>query len=385
MSRLRALSVAGFALLAMGILGAIPATAANVLNVPGTYATIQAAIDASSSGDTVMVAAGTYFENIDFKGKLITVQSAQGPSVTTIDGSNLAPVVNFSTNETAAAVIQGFTLQHGNATFAFGYEGAGVHISGASPTVAGNNIVANTSCANGVGISVAFASPVIRDNAIDGNTKQPGCSGQNGGGIYVRGASSAQIIHNSIFNNTTDFGGGISLFAAGTPTLLNNTISGNGAEYAGGGIYAVNQSDANIVQNVITGNRSPVSGAGLYISPPSGTRGALLVNNTIAAASTVPAVLCDTTYSSTAPVFDHNDLSNSAGPATQGSCSQVVGTSGNISADPTFVASGDFHLQSSSPSIDAGNSGAPSLPSADLDGMPRISGVAVDQGAYEFQ
>src|SRR5713101_4645851 len=332
MSRLRALSVAGFALLAMGILGAIPATAANVLNVPGTYATIQAAIDASSSGDTVMVAAGTYFENIDFKGKLITVQSAQGPSVTTIDGSNLAPVVNFSTNETAAAVIQGFTLQHGNATFAFGYEGAGVHISGASPTVAGNNIVANTSCANGVGISVAFASPVIRDNAIDGNTKQPGCSGQNGGGIY-----------------------------------------------------AVNQSDANIVQNVITGNRSPVSGAGLYISPPSGTRGALLVNNTIAgnfggdsgvflggfdaqvqlfnnivaAASTVPAVLCDTTYSSTPPVFDHNDLSNSAGPATQGSCSQVVGTSGNISADPTFVASGDFHLQSSSPSIDAGYSGAP--------------------------
>jgi PKD repeat protein len=277
--------------------------------------------------------------------------------------------------------------------------------------VQGNVVIANTSCANGVGISIAFASPVIRDNNISGNTKQPGCSGQNGGGIYIRGAGSAQIIHNTLSNNTTDFGGGISLFAAGTPTLLNNTISGNGAEYAGGGIYAVNQSDANIVQNLITGNRSPVSGAGLYISPPSGTRGALLVNNTIAgnfggdsgvflggfdaqvqlfnnivaAASTVPAVLCDTTYSSTPPVFDHNDLFNSAGPATQGSCSQVVGTSGNISADPKFVASGDFHLQSSSPSIDAGNSGAPSLPSADLDGKPRISGVAVDQGAYEFQ
>ena len=396
----------------MGILGAVPAGAANVLNVPGTYPTIQAAIDVSTNGDTVMVAPGTYFENIDFKGKLITVQSAQGPSATTIDGGNLAPVVNFSTAETTAAVLQGFTLQHGNATGAFAYEGAGVHISGASPTVAGNNIVANTSCANGVGISVAFASPVIRDNAIDGNTKQPGCSGQNGGGIYVRGASSAQIIHNSIFNNTTDYGGGISLFAAGTPTLLNNTISGNGAEYAGGGIYAVNQSDANIIQNLITGNRSPVSGAGLYISPPSGTRGALLVNNTIAgnfggdsgvflggfdaqvqlfnnivaaATSPQPAVLCDTTYSSTPPVFDHNDLFNSAGPATQGSCSVVVGTSGNISADPKFASTGDFHLQSSSPAVDAGNSGAPSLPSTDLDGKPRISGVAVDQGAYEFQ
>src|SRR5260370_15167682 len=114
MSRLRAPSVAGFAVLVIGILGAIPATAANVLNVPGTYATIQAAINASSNGDTVVVAPGTYFENIDFKGKLITVQSAQGPSVSTIDGSNLAPVGNFSTAETAAAALERFTCQHGN-------------------------------------------------------------------------------------------------------------------------------------------------------------------------------------------------------------------------------------------------------------------------------
>jgi hypothetical protein len=391
--------------------GATPVSAANVLNVPGSYPTIQAAINASVNGDAVLVGPGTYFENIDFKGKLITVQSAQGPSVTTIDGGNLAPVVNFSTAETTAAVLQGFTLQHGNATGAFGYEGAGVHINGASPTVAGNVITANTSCADGTGISIAFASPTIRDNTITGNTKQPGCSGQSGGGIYVRGAASAQIIHNSITNNTTDFGGGIGLFAAGTPTLLNNTISNNSAGYYGGGIYMVNQSDANIVQNLITGNTSTGSGAGLYILTPSGTRGPLLVNNTlannsgaesgvyltgfdaqvqlinniVAAATTIPAVLCDTTYSSTSPVFDHNDLFNSAGPATQGSCSQVVGTSGNISADSRFFAAGDFHLQGTSPAIDAGNSSAPSLPATDLDGRPRISGVAVDQGVYEFQ
>jgi len=411
MSRFRATSAAGCAVLAISLMSATPASASSILNVPGNFPTIQAAIDASTNGDTVVVAPGTYFENISFKGKLITVQSAQGPSVTTIDGGSLSPVVNFSTAETTATVLQGFTLQHGNATSTYGYEGAGIHINGASPTVVGNVVMANNSCANGVGISIAFASPVIRDNNISGNTKQTGCSGQNGGGIYVRGAGSAQIIRNSITNNTTDFGGGISLFAAGTPTLFDNTISGNGAEYQGGGIYAVNQSDAGIVQNQITGNRSPGSGSGLYVSPPSGTRGALLVNNTIAgnfggdsgvflggfdaqiqlfnnivaAATTIPVVLCDTTYSSTPPVFDHNDLFNSAGPATQGSCSQVVGTSGNISADPKFAAAGDYHLQSSSPVIDAGNSSAPSMPSTDFDGKPRISGAAVDQGAYEFQ
>jgi PKD repeat protein len=395
----------------MGFMSAMPAGASSVLNVPGTYPTIQAAIDASANGDTVVVAPGTYFENIDFKGKLITVQSAQGPSGTTIDGGNLAPVVNFSTSETSTAILQGFTLQHGNAPFAFGYEGAGIHIASASPTIAGNVITANTACGSGTGISVAFASPVIRDNTITGNSKQVGCSGQGGGGIYIRGAASAQIIHNTITNNTSDFGGGIDLFASGTPTLLNNTISNNTAGIQGGGVYMVNQSDVTMVQNLVIGNSSSQNGGGLYISIPSGDRGPLLVNNTVsgnsgsdagvflggfdaqvqlvnnivAAATTIPAVLCDTTYSATPPVFDHNDLFNSAGPAASGSCSQVVGTNGNISADPRFFATGDFHLQGTSPAIDAGTSSAPSLPATDLDGMPRISGVAVDQGAYEFQ
>ena len=411
LSHFRAVSAAGCALLAIAAIGATPVSAANVLNVPGSYPTIQAAIDASSNGDTVLVAPGTYFENVSFKGKLITVQSAQGPGTTVIDGGGVAPVVNFSNAETTAAVLQGFTLQHGNAPFAYGYEGAGVHITSASPTIVGNVISANSACGDGTGISVAFASPVIRDNTITGNSKQVGCSGQGGGGIFVRGAASAQIIHNTITNNTSDFGGGIDLFASGTPTLLNNTISNNTAGIQGGGVYMVNQSDATIVQNLVTGNTSAQNGGGFYISIPSGDRGPLLVNNTVAgnsgsdssvflggfdaqvqlsnnivaAGSTQPAVLCDTTYSSTSPIFDHNDLFNSSGPATQGSCSQAVGGNGNITADPRFVAAGNYHLQSTSPAIDAGNNGAPSLPATDLDGQPRINGPAVDQGVYEVQ
>ena len=234
-------------------------------------------------------------------------------------------------------------------------------------------ITANTACGNGAGISVSFASPTIRDNTITDNSKQPGCSGDSGGGISVGGAASAQIIHNTITNNTTDFGGGIDI---------------------------VNQSDAPIVQNLITGNTSPRSGGGLYVLTPSGTRGPALVNNTlsgnsapdsgvvlggfdgqvqlfnniIAAATSQPAVL-----------FDHNDLFNSTGPATQGSCSQVVGPGGNLSAAPQFASAGDYHLQASSPAIDTGNNNAPSLPSTALGGGPRISGGAVDQGVYEFQ
>ena len=75
-----------FALVASLVLAM--SVSAKTIYVPDDYTTIQAAIDAAVDGDTVIVRPGTYVENIDFKGKAITVESSDGPDVTIIDGGN---------------------------------------------------------------------------------------------------------------------------------------------------------------------------------------------------------------------------------------------------------------------------------------------------------
>ena len=48
---------------------------ADIINVPADTSTIQGGIHLAREGDTVLVAEDTYFENINFKGKAITVAS----------------------------------------------------------------------------------------------------------------------------------------------------------------------------------------------------------------------------------------------------------------------------------------------------------------------
>jgi hypothetical protein len=117
------------------------AAAQNIINVPASQPTIQAGINAASNGDTVLVAPGTYTENINFGGKAITLTSSGGPSVTIIDGGRLGTVVTFNTGETSASVLSGFTIRNG---FQNGYPGGGISISSASPTITGTSLPAIT-------------------------------------------------------------------------------------------------------------------------------------------------------------------------------------------------------------------------------------------------
>lgn len=385
----------------------------STIHVPAEQPTIQSAINVAINGDMILVAPGTYLENLNFMGKAITVQSVKGPAVTIIDGGGLGAVVTFSTGETNATVLHGFTIQNGNLS-----EGAGIAVESSSPTISGNIITHNGGC-NGAGIGIGFGSPIVSKNTISFN-KQAGCSGGiGGGGISVRGASSAQILGNTIVNNNTGSdGGGISLFAAGTPLIQANVIRNNKSFGNGGGIVMFNQSDANIIDNVI-GNNTAFDGGGIYWLVPSGDRGPYLINNTISANNATStdgseiyadgfdinaivsntiiigrkgqtAFFCGNFNDTNPPMIQFNDVFNPTGNAYGGICTDQTGQNGNISANPQFVSGGNVRLQYGSPAIDAGNNRAPDLPTTDISGKPRLVNgnggptAIVDMGAYEF-
>lgn len=143
------------------VLVAPSAHAAVTINVPGDQPTIQSAVNAAANGDTVLVAPGTYFEHVDFKGKAIVVRSAAGAQTAIIDGGGTDQVVVFRAGEGRSSVLRGFTITHGLLAGGFGLiSGAGIGIDHSSPTVTQNIIKDNDADGHsGGGIGVVVGAP----------------------------------------------------------------------------------------------------------------------------------------------------------------------------------------------------------------------------------
>lgn len=170
--------------------------------IPDDFSEVQTGIDMAQNGDLILLEPGTYYEQINFLGKNITVGSLFfhkmnsdyiGESV--LDGQGIGSVITIENGEGSNSKIMGLTIKNGNSS-----NGAGL-------------IIANQS------------NPVIEKNHIIENIGF-GC-GAVGGGLAIMNGSSPKIISNMILNNSVMgpcdcicyFGGGIFVDSTSTPIV----------------------------------------------------------------------------------------------------------------------------------------------------------------------
>ncbi len=234
-------------LLLLTLLGTHPARAIT-RNVPSQYATIQAAIDDSISGDTVLVSDGTYTGtgnvDLDFLGKAITVTSVNGPASTIIDcqasDSNQHRAASFVNGETASTVLSGFTIGNGDAPAdADGnYYGGALYILNSSPTIT-NCVMSGNSAAVGGAVYIQNGRPTFTQCTFSGDTTADQYGdiyvGDPGGAVDIDASGSAAFIQCAFANNSAISGGAVEASGTNGLSFTNCTFEGDYTTYYDGG------------------------------------------------------------------------------------------------------------------------------------------------------
>jgi hypothetical protein len=380
---------------------------AATLQVPAQFSTIQAAIEAASHSDVVQVSPGTYNENLNFRGKAISVVSIGGAEQTILDAGQRGPAIIIRRTKNVAndAMLRGFTVQNGRGRT--DSEGGGVVMWRASPTITGNIFKSNIGC-SGAAIFATNGGPIVKNNTFVGNTNDH-CIESFAGAVQFRFTKGAVLDSNTIEGSEfpNGLGGGVSISYSEQFRVTRNIIRGNVAR-EGGGLYISGFFDGFVANNLIHENRAPW-GAGVHLTPlgearPSlvnntiannvGTfgaqafiggypRGLYMANNILYGLSSEATLHCDTSMTVGSPDAWHNIVFNGQGPAIGNGCENFFAVNDNMETDPRF-APVDGHrrydLSGKSPALDAGIN-VPNQKGMETDviGRPRVVDGNSDQ------
>ncbi|QDU66198.1 right-handed parallel beta-helix repeat-containing protein [Engelhardtia mirabilis] len=345
------------------------AGAADLLVVPGQ--SVQAAIDAASPGDRVLVQPGVYTGQIDFSGKAIEVLGLGGAAATTLDGGGAGPVVRFQPGQGTDARLAGFTVTGGFASLGAG----GINAGGATPTVE-DCIVRGNGGKFGGGIS---GNPILTRCSILQNS----ASLTHGGGVY----GAPQMTECIVADNTASSAQGGGLYLTGGSASIvdcviasNRIVFGDPAKGAGVAVHSSAQvllKGCLIVENVGFGNVFGSYAGGVWATSGTTIEGCTIVGNSASANKAEAGGIWGAAVVRNSIVRDN--LPDQLGVDPVVTWSDVAGGAagiGNFDADPQFadaLDSADLHLRATSPCIDAGDPTA-----LDPDGS------RADVGAFPF-
>ena len=221
-----------------------PAFSGTIL-VPTEYGTIQAAVDSAAPGDTIQVAAGTYYEHVAVNKSLTIV--GEDPETTIVDGTANGTVFNL---EGSNIHIYGITIRNAGNYNAVGSE---KEIVTSDNHKIMNNIIATS--LYGVYFSSSDHNTIANNTLVDNAF----------GAIFLASADSANITANTIVGAAY----GVRALAS-----LNNIIIGNTISQTSYAIYLSASSTGNIIRNNVLSGQI----AGVYSNSDSTT----VDHNTIA-------------------------------------------------------------------------------------------------------
>ena len=333
-------------LLAAATLAATTASWAAEVRVPQDYSTIQRAIDAAPAGARIVVARGTYYENLVID-KSITLVSRSGAAATALDGGRSGPVIFARGTGEESIEISGFTIVNGvnvlTTKVPSAGAGGGIHVEALAAASISDNVIRDNVGCLGAGISALNSTVDIERNQILNNQQDSSCNGGDGGGIIVRGGGptpsliaanligghtvagygggikiqgASTVIRDNVLRDNAANAGGAIAFDAASGIVSNNMLIGNSAE-VGGGLWLTPTDSANnlvVTANMLVANRASLGGSAVSVVMTE--NGLRMRDNAIDGDTSVELVRCETAFS----VSRSNILRNESGPAIGGAC-----------------------------------------------------------------